>query len=45
MFPIYSYVDPDTFHLSNDDVHAIQSLYGKLNFFTIFPYKNILMNE
>ncbi|XP_070283008.1 macrophage metalloelastase [Myotis yumanensis] len=28
MYPIYSYVDPNTFQLSNDDIHAIQSLYG-----------------
>ncbi|XP_042761113.1 macrophage metalloelastase [Panthera leo] len=28
MFPTYSYVDPNTFRLSSDDVRGIQSLYG-----------------
>uniref|UniRef100_A0A8C8XY89 Matrix metallopeptidase 12 n=1 Tax=Panthera leo TaxID=9689 RepID=A0A8C8XY89_PANLE len=29
MFPTYSYVDPNTFRLSSDDVRGIQSLYGE----------------
>ncbi|XP_053417409.1 macrophage metalloelastase [Nycticebus coucang] len=28
MFPTYSYVDPNTFRLSGDDIRGIQSLYG-----------------
>ncbi|CAK7318080.1 Macrophage metalloelastase [Vulpes lagopus] len=28
MFPTYSYVNPNTFHLSADDIHGIQSFYG-----------------
>ncbi|XP_004469576.2 macrophage metalloelastase [Dasypus novemcinctus] len=28
MFPTYSYTDPNTFHLSPDDIRGIQSLYG-----------------
>ncbi|XP_008072752.1 macrophage metalloelastase [Carlito syrichta] len=28
MFPNYRYVDPNTFHLSADDIRGIQSLYG-----------------
>ncbi|XP_026074865.1 collagenase 3-like [Carassius auratus] len=27
MFPTYSYIDPDRFSLSNDDIRGIQSLY------------------
>ncbi|XP_045433728.1 macrophage metalloelastase [Pipistrellus kuhlii] len=38
MFPIYTYVDPNTFHLSADDIHAIQSLYGSPENFQ-FPSK------
>lgn len=40
MFPTYSYVDLNSFHLSPDDIRGIQSLYGKLNLFTILPYKH-----
>lgn len=40
MFPTYSYVNPNTFRLSADDVRGIQSLYGELTFFTILPYKD-----
>ncbi|XP_066216841.1 macrophage metalloelastase [Saccopteryx leptura] len=29
MFPTYSYVNPNTFQLSDDDVQSIQSLYGR----------------
>ncbi|NXY74226.1 MMP3 protein, partial [Glareola pratincola] len=29
MYPIYSYTDPSTFRLSNDDKRRIQKLYGK----------------
>uniref|UniRef100_A0A8D2JKZ1 Matrix metallopeptidase 12 n=1 Tax=Sciurus vulgaris TaxID=55149 RepID=A0A8D2JKZ1_SCIVU len=28
MFPNYGYLDPNTFHLSSDDIRGIQSLYG-----------------
>ncbi|KAM6173910.1 macrophage metalloelastase-like [Erethizon dorsatum] len=28
MFPNYGYLDPNTFHLSADDIRGIQSLYG-----------------
>ncbi|XP_029812737.1 macrophage metalloelastase [Suricata suricatta] len=28
MFPTYSYIDPNTFRLSADDIRGIQSLYG-----------------
>lgn len=28
MYPMYSYSDPDTFVLPQDDVKGIQSLYG-----------------
>lgn len=28
MFPTYSYIDPNTFRLSTDDIRGIQSLYG-----------------
>ena len=45
MFPTYSYVNPNTFHLSADDIHGIQSLYGELNFFTVLPYKDTLMKS
>lgn len=44
MFPTYSYVDPNTFRLSADDVRGIQSLYGELTFFTVLSYKDTLMN-
>ncbi|KAG8429099.1 hypothetical protein GDO86_018306, partial [Hymenochirus boettgeri] len=29
MYPIYSSTDPNQFHLPQDDINAIQSLYGK----------------
>ena len=41
MFPTVSYVNLNTFHLSPDDIRGIQFLYGKLNLFTILPYKHI----
>ncbi len=28
MFPSFSFTDPDRFSVSNDDITAIQSLYG-----------------
>ncbi|XP_005329151.3 macrophage metalloelastase [Ictidomys tridecemlineatus] len=28
MYPNYGYLDPNTFHLSSDDIRGIQSLYG-----------------
>ena len=34
MFPIYTYSNPETFALPQDDVRGIQSLYGKVGALT-----------
>ncbi|KAM9658990.1 LOW QUALITY PROTEIN: macrophage metalloelastase [Trichechus inunguis] len=45
MFPTYSYVNTNTFHLSTDDIRGIQSLYGELNFFIILLYEDTLRSN
>ncbi|XP_070799766.1 macrophage metalloelastase-like [Pituophis catenifer annectens] len=40
MFPTYSYMNPNTFRLSDDDRRGIQSIYGNFTEKNLFPVQN-----